>query len=179
MAAPQVRHDRRRVPHLGDEHATCRRSWPSGIAASRIVAFSTRQRLSAGAGRARRGHGDGAAGAGRRVRADRALAASGCSSISPRGTALQCALLRLNYAIDLRYGVLLDIGTQGVRAAPGGCRDGRGERHLAGRCELRDACARSRLCSSPPALLNLTGPETLSVRSIARRFGERLRRRSR
>ncbi|HYO80682.1 MAG TPA: epimerase, partial [Bryobacteraceae bacterium] len=29
------------------------------------------------------------------------------------------------------------------------------------------------LCASPAAVLNLTGPETLSVRSIANRFAER------
>jgi nucleoside-diphosphate-sugar epimerase len=30
------------------------------------------------------------------------------------------------------------------------------------------------LCQSPPAVLNLTGPEVLSVREIALRFGELL-----
>jgi hypothetical protein len=37
-------------------------------------------------------------------------------------------------------------------------------------------CLRSfALCEAPPALLNVTGPETLSVREIARRFGQTVR----
>lgn len=80
-------------------------------------------------------------------------------------------LVRLNYAIDLRYGVLLDVA-----------------RRVHGRMPIdlsmgyvnviwqRDANAiilRSfGLCESPPAILNLTGPETLSIRAVATRFGE-------
>jgi nucleoside-diphosphate-sugar epimerase len=39
--------------------------------------------------------------------------------------------------------------------------------------DANSVCLRSfALCESPPAVLNLTGPETLSVRDIARRFGQ-------
>ena len=46
-----------------------------------------------------------------------AWGASACSSISPPRTALRCLLFRLNYAMDLRYGVLLDIARKVLDAA--------------------------------------------------------------
>ena len=80
-------------------------------------------------------------------------------------------ILRLNYAIDLRYGVLLDIGSAVFERRPIDLRMG-----LVNVIWQRDAnsvCLRSfSLCSSPPAILNLTGPETLSVRYIAQQFAK-------
>ncbi|MGH9611997.1 MAG: NAD-dependent epimerase/dehydratase family protein [Bryobacteraceae bacterium] len=80
-------------------------------------------------------------------------------------------ILRLNYAIDLRYGVLLDIGSAVFERRPIDLRMG-----LVNVIWQRDAnsvCLRSlNLCSSPPTVLNLTGPETLSVRYIARQFAK-------
>jgi len=80
-------------------------------------------------------------------------------------------LLRLNYAIDLRYGVLLDIGTKVF--------EGRsvdttmGAVNVIWQGDASSVALRSfTLCQSPPAILNLTGPETLSVRAVAQRFGE-------
>lgn len=81
-------------------------------------------------------------------------------------------LLRLNYAIDLRYGVLLDIGLKVFERRP--VHVGMGMVNVIWQGDANSVCLRSlRLCQSPPAVLNLTGPETLSVRSIAKRFGER------
>jgi nucleoside-diphosphate-sugar epimerase len=72
-------------------------------------------------------------------------------------------LLRLNYAIDLRYGVLLDIGQKVYDRQPVDLKMG----------AANVICLRSfALTNSPPAVLNLTGPETVSVRWIAKRFGE-------
>jgi len=79
-------------------------------------------------------------------------------------------ILRLNYAVELRYGVLVDIG----RAVF--------ERRPVDLCMprvnviwQRDAnawCLRSLAhCQSPPLILNITGPETLSVRELALEFG--------
>jgi nucleoside-diphosphate-sugar epimerase len=82
-------------------------------------------------------------------------------------------LLRLNYAIELRYGVLLDIGTAVHAQRPIDL--SMGTVNLIWQGDANSVCLRSfPLCQSPPAILNLTGPETLSVRRIARRFGELL-----
>ncbi len=79
-------------------------------------------------------------------------------------------LLRLNYAIDLRYGVLLDIGTKVFEGCP--VNVAMGMVNVIWQGDANSVTLRSLgLCSSPPSLLNLTGPETLSIRAIAQRFG--------
>jgi nucleoside-diphosphate-sugar epimerase len=81
-------------------------------------------------------------------------------------------VLRLNYAIDMRYGVLLDIAQKVF--------DGRavdltmGAVNVIWQGEANSACLRSlSIASSPAEILNLTGTETLSVRDLAARFGRR------
>jgi len=82
-------------------------------------------------------------------------------------------LLRLNYAVDLRYGVLLDIGTRVWQSRPVDVSMGYVNAIWQG--DANSVCLRSfALCDSPPAVLNLTGPELLSVREVAGRFGELL-----
>jgi nucleoside-diphosphate-sugar epimerase len=79
-------------------------------------------------------------------------------------------LLRLNYAVELRYGVLLDLGTAVYERRP--INLSMGAVNVIWQGDANSVCLRSfRLCSSPPAVLNLTGPETLSVRLIAEQFG--------
>jgi nucleoside-diphosphate-sugar epimerase len=80
-------------------------------------------------------------------------------------------LLRLNYAIDLRYGVLLDIGSKVFEGRSVNVTTGAANviwqgdvNSIALRCLAH--------CQSPPFILNLTGPETLSIRAVAKRFGE-------
>ncbi len=81
-------------------------------------------------------------------------------------------LLRLNYAIDLRYGVLLDIGRRVFEGRPVNL--AMGAVNVIWQGAANSVCLRSfALCDSPPAVLNLTGPETLRVRAIAERFGKR------
>ncbi|HLK64972.1 MAG TPA: NAD(P)-dependent oxidoreductase [Bryobacteraceae bacterium] len=81
------------------------------------------------------------------------------------------ALLRLNYANDLRYGVLLDIGQrvwhrQAMPLATGWV-------NVIWQRDANSIVLRSlALAESPPLVLNVTGPERLSVRWIATRFGE-------
>ncbi len=81
-------------------------------------------------------------------------------------------LLRLNYAVELRYGVLVDIALKVRNRQPVDLNMGhvnviwQGDANsVALRCLQRAA--------SPPFVLNLTGPETLRVRDIAREFGRR------
>jgi nucleoside-diphosphate-sugar epimerase len=81
------------------------------------------------------------------------------------------ALIRLNYAIDLRYGVLLDIGRrvfagQAVPLAMGAV-------NVIWQGDANSICLRAlALAAVPPLVLNVTGAEALRVRSIAERFGE-------
>lgn len=81
-------------------------------------------------------------------------------------------LLRLNYAIDLRYGVLLDIGQRVFERRPVDVT--MGHVNVIWQGDANSIALRSfALCQSPPAVLNITGPEIVPVRWIARRFGER------
>jgi len=82
------------------------------------------------------------------------------------------ALLRLNYAIDLRYGVLLDIARVVYNRQPVDLR--MGFVNVIWQGDANSVCLRSIAhCASPPAIFNLTGPETLSVRYVAEQFGKR------
>ena len=83
----------------------------------------------------------------------------------------QMAILRLNYAIELRYGILLDIAQKVYTGEPISLEMGN-----VNVIWQRDANAIALRCfthsQSPPLILNVTGPETVSVRYIALRFGE-------
>ena len=81
------------------------------------------------------------------------------------------ALIRLNYAIDLRYGVLLDIGERVWRRRPVPL--AMGAVNIIWQGDANSICLRAlALASSPPLVLNVTGPQALPVRWIARCFGE-------
>ncbi|MBV9471269.1 MAG: NAD(P)-dependent oxidoreductase [Abitibacteriaceae bacterium] len=84
-------------------------------------------------------------------------------------------LLRLNYAIDLRYGVLLDVAKQVWAGEPVDVSMGHVNVIWQG-----DANAQAIQClshaASPPFVLNITGPEIVSVRALAHRFGQLLER---
>ncbi|WP_062106992.1 NAD-dependent epimerase/dehydratase family protein [Bacillus niameyensis] len=82
-------------------------------------------------------------------------------------------IFRLNYAIDMRYGVLLEI----ARAVY----EGReidlsmGHVNVIWQGDANEYAIRSLLIANvPPAILNVTGPETLSVRWVANQFGKLL-----
>jgi nucleoside-diphosphate-sugar epimerase len=82
-------------------------------------------------------------------------------------------ILRLNYAIDLRYGVLVDIGRTVFERRPVDLRMPAANVMWQG--DANSWCLRSFAhCQSPPLILNITGPEILSVREIANQFGEQL-----
>jgi len=84
----------------------------------------------------------------------------------------QAAILRLNYAIDLRYGVLLDIASAVYERRPVNLR--MGWVNVIWQGDANGACLRSFAhCQSPPNILNITGPDALSVRYLAGEFGRR------
>jgi nucleoside-diphosphate-sugar epimerase len=88
-----------------------------------------------------------------------------------RGTPM--ALLRLNYAVDLRYGVLVDLALGVLTGEPIDLGMGYVNVIWQG-----DACARAIQClplvSVPPFVLNVTGPEILAVRDVALELGRLL-----
>ncbi|HYI97078.1 MAG TPA: NAD(P)-dependent oxidoreductase [Bryobacteraceae bacterium] len=81
-------------------------------------------------------------------------------------------ILRLNYACELRYGVLVDIGRKVFEHTPVDLTMGMANVIWQG--DANSVCLQSlHYCTSPPLILNLTGPETLSVRWVAHEFGKR------
>ena len=91
---------------------------------------------------------------------------------SKRNGAPVC-LLRLNYSLDLRYGVIHDLATRVWQGQPvplqvpvfNGLWQGDANNLTLLTLEAAE---------TPAAILNLTGPETLSVRETAERLAERL-----
>lgn len=90
------------------------------------------------------------------------------------GTAI--VLLRLNYAVDLRYGVLLEIAQKVWASQPVDVTTG--YLNCIWQGDANEMIVRSLdLAAKPPAAFNLTGGEMLSVRKLAERFGELMQRR--
>ncbi len=81
------------------------------------------------------------------------------------------AILRLNYAVELRYGVLRDIADRVVAEQPIDLRMG-----YVNVIWQRDANAIAlralEHATSPPLMLNVTGIDQLRVRDVARRFAD-------
>jgi nucleoside-diphosphate-sugar epimerase len=90
-----------------------------------------------------------------------------------RANETKVTILRLNYASELRYGVLLDIAQKVHSRRPVSLSMG-----YLNTIWQRDAAAMSLEslphASTPPNVLNITGPETLSVRWLADEFAIRL-----
>jgi len=84
-----------------------------------------------------------------------------------RGTAV--ALIRLNYANALRYGVVTDIARKVMRSEPVDLAMGHVNVIWQGDSNAQ-ALAAFPLASSPPLVLNVTGPEVASVRDVATRL---------
>jgi nucleoside-diphosphate-sugar epimerase len=83
------------------------------------------------------------------------------------------SIVRLNYACDLRYGVLVDLAQQVWATRPVDLTMGyfntiwQGDANALALLALAQA-------TSPPFLVNLTGPETLGVREVCEIFGEQM-----
>jgi len=80
-------------------------------------------------------------------------------------------LFRLNYAVDLRYGVMVDIARKVFEGDPSSFTSGISIRSGRGCERVRLRCLE--ICQSPPRALNITGPDIISVRGIAEFFAER------
>lgn len=84
---------------------------------------------------------------------------------------LDAVILRLNYAVEMRYGVLLDLARQ--------VRDGQTVDMSMGYVNAiwqgdanAMALAALRHATCPPLILNIAGPECLSVRAVCERFAK-------
>jgi nucleoside-diphosphate-sugar epimerase len=76
------------------------------------------------------------------------------------------ALIRLNYAVEMRYGVLVDLASALLAGDPVDVT--MGQVNVVWQGYANEVILRAlRLVDNPPALLNLTGPETVSVRQVA------------
>ena len=87
-----------------------------------------------------------------------------------RERGLKAVIFRLNYAVDLRYGTLVDIARKVFARQPVDLTVGFFNAIWQG--DANSYAIRSlELCASPPALLNVTGGERISVREVAQWFG--------
>ena len=88
-----------------------------------------------------------------------------------RKNGTRLALLRLNYAVELRYGVLGDIARKVFAGEPIDVTSGHFNCIWQG--DANEMILRTlALATSPPAVFNLTGPSVLSVREVAMKFSE-------
>jgi hypothetical protein len=89
-----------------------------------------------------------------------------CSRIN--GT--RALLVRLNYASDLRYGVLVDVARKVLAGEPIDL--GVGFVNTIWQGDANSYVLRGlACCTSPPTALNVTGPDLLPVQEVAERFG--------
>jgi nucleoside-diphosphate-sugar epimerase len=83
------------------------------------------------------------------------------------------AIIRLNYAVDLRYGVLVDIAHRVASGEP--VRLDMGYANVIWQGDANAQAVRALpLAASPPFVVNVTGPERLSVRDAATQLGQLL-----
>jgi nucleoside-diphosphate-sugar epimerase len=86
-----------------------------------------------------------------------------------------CLIFRLNYAIDLRYGVLVDIARQIYEGKPVDISVP--AVNVLWQGDANSYAMRSlELCESPARILNVTGPETIQVLRAAEFFARRFQR---
>ena len=87
-----------------------------------------------------------------------------------REDGLRALMFRLNYAVDLRYGTLVDIARKVFADEPVDLTIGYFNAIWQG--DANSYALRSlELCESPPAVLNVTGSERISTRECAEWFG--------
>ena len=90
-----------------------------------------------------------------------------------RTLGIPVAIIRLNYAVDLRYGVVVDIARQLLSGEPINLAMGYFNAIWQGDANAMTLRAFDH-AATPPRVFNVTGPEVLSVRRVAERLGELL-----
>jgi nucleoside-diphosphate-sugar epimerase len=90
-----------------------------------------------------------------------------------RTLGIPVALLRLNYAHEMRYGVMVDLAQQVLAGRPVDVTMGYFNAIWQGDSNAMTLRALDHT-ASPPRIINLAGPEVLSVRRVAERFSELL-----
>jgi nucleoside-diphosphate-sugar epimerase len=87
----------------------------------------------------------------------------------------RCLIFRLNYAVDLRYGALMDIARKVHAGLPVDLTVP--AFNVIWQGDANSYALRSlELCAAPPRILNVTGPETIATRRAAEFFAERFKR---
>jgi nucleoside-diphosphate-sugar epimerase len=89
-----------------------------------------------------------------------------------RNTKTAVCIIRLNYSIDMRYGVLFDIAEMVYHEKAVDLETGWVNVIWQGDA-VRQAVLCLGQCSTPANVINITGPETISVRAVAEEFGRR------
>ncbi len=86
----------------------------------------------------------------------------------------RCSIVRLNYSVEPRYGVLVDIARKVLHEQPIDLTTG-----YLNLIWQRDAITHIVQClalaTSPPFIVNITGSEILSVKDLAQRFSQRFK----
>jgi dTDP-4-dehydrorhamnose reductase len=89
-----------------------------------------------------------------------------------RTMGIPMALIRLNYAVEMRYGVLVDLARQVLARNPIDL--SMGYFNIIWQADASAIALRAfEHAAVPPLVLNVTGPEIMSVRQVAGRFAER------
>lgn len=88
-----------------------------------------------------------------------------------RTQGLRCAIMRLNYAVEMRYGVLVDVARKVYNGEAVDVSMGAANVIWQGDANAQ-ALSLLAHCAAPPFICNITGPETVSIRRVAEQFAQ-------